>query len=149
MERPGLTSKLWYWSTILHRRGLTPLARVLKTFTFVTCGAALPYECEIADDVRLWHRGLGVVVAPSTRVGRDVRFAHGVTIGAAAGTDDQPPGRVVIEDGVRLGSGCIVLAGAGRVLTVGANSHIGAGAIVTKDVAPGAVMVGPAAHALS
>ncbi len=45
---------------------------------------------------------------------------------------------IVIEDNVWIGGGAIVLAG----VTVGLNSVVGAGAVVTKDVPPNVVVVG-------
>ncbi|NED55599.1 sugar O-acetyltransferase, partial [Micromonospora aurantiaca] len=45
---------------------------------------------------------------------------------------------IVIEDNVWLGGGAIVLPG----VTIGTNSVIGAGAVVTKDVPPNVVAVG-------
>lgn len=51
---------------------------------------------------------------------------------------------IVIEDDVWLGGGAIVLAG----VTVGADSVVGAGAVVTRDVPPGVVVVGNPARAL-
>lgn len=45
---------------------------------------------------------------------------------------------IVIEDGVFLGAHCIVLKG----VTIGKNSVIGAGSVVTKTVPPGEVWAG-------
>jgi UDP-2-acetamido-3-amino-2,3-dideoxy-glucuronate N-acetyltransferase len=50
----------------------------------------------------------------------------------------------VVEEGASLGSGCIVLGG----VTIGASALIGAGAVVTRDVAPGEVVAGVPARAL-
>ena len=43
-----------------------------------------------------------------------------------------------VEDGAWLGAGCIVLGG----VTIGANSIVAAGSVVSKDVPPAAIMVG-------
>jgi acetyltransferase-like isoleucine patch superfamily enzyme len=51
---------------------------------------------------------------------------------------------VVLEDGCDIGVGAIILPG----VTVGANAQVGAGAVVTRDVAPGAVVVGVPARPL-
>ncbi|WP_153535130.1 sugar O-acetyltransferase [Actinomadura macrotermitis] len=51
---------------------------------------------------------------------------------------------IVIEDNVWLGGGAIVLAG----VTIGADSVIGAGAVVTRDVPPGVVAVGTPAKVI-
>jgi lipopolysaccharide O-acetyltransferase len=54
-------------------------------------------------------------------------------------TEPQP---VVIEDGVTLGVGAVVKPG----VTIGAQSYIGAGSIVTSDVPPMSVAVGSPAR---
>ncbi|MBE1530796.1 maltose O-acetyltransferase [Actinomadura algeriensis] len=51
---------------------------------------------------------------------------------------------IVIEDNVWIGGGAIVLAG----VTIGANSVIGAGAVVTRDVPPDVVAVGSPARVI-
>ncbi|MFC9970616.1 sugar O-acetyltransferase [Spirillospora sp. NPDC127200] len=51
---------------------------------------------------------------------------------------------IVIEDNVWLGGGAIVLAG----VTVGADSVIGAGAVVTKDIPANVVAVGSPARVI-
>jgi acetyltransferase-like isoleucine patch superfamily enzyme len=45
---------------------------------------------------------------------------------------------IVIEEGVWLGTRCIILGG----VTIGANAVVGAGAVVTKDVPPFALVAG-------
>jgi len=47
-------------------------------------------------------------------------------------------GGVTLEEGVLVGTGAQIL----QYVTVGANATVGAGAVVTKDVAPGAVVIG-------
>jgi acetyltransferase-like isoleucine patch superfamily enzyme len=49
---------------------------------------------------------------------------------------------VVIEDRVWIGSRAIILKG----VTLGHDSVVGAGAVVTRSVPPGSVVVGPAAQ---
>ena len=80
-------------------------------------------------------------------IGRDdIRIGHGVTLSphvlvTAAGMDVHqglPPypratGPVVLEDGVWVGAGAIILPG----VTVGKNAVIAAGALVNKDVPAG------------
>lgn len=51
---------------------------------------------------------------------------------------------IVIEDNVWLGGGAIVLAG----VTVGRDSVVGAGAVVTRDVPPGVVVTGSPARVI-
>lgn len=52
-------------------------------------------------------------------------------------------GNIVIEDHAYIGSGAVIRQGQpDRPLTIGARAVIGMGAVVTKDVPPGAVMIG-------
>lgn len=135
--------RLWWWSTQLHQRGWSRAAKLLKLANFVLFKAVLPVECRIQPDVELWHRGMGTVIHPNTTIGRRVRIAHQVTVSVYS----QGPGPwgVVIEDGVTLGTGCLVASRARQQLTVGENAEVGAHAVVTRDVSPGARMVGPTA----
>jgi maltose O-acetyltransferase len=57
---------------------------------------------------------------------------------------DLAVGAVVIEDRVWIGARAIILKG----VRVGRDSVIGAGAIVTKSVPPGSVVVGQAARVI-
>jgi len=138
--------RIWWWSTRAHRRGWTPLAKVLKLVNFLAFRAVLPYECEIERDVTLMHRGLGTVVHPLTRVGRGVRIGHGVTI---TGGSHEPgsPHRVILGDGVEVGAHACVSPRWGRALTVGEGARIGINAVVIDDVAPGMRMIAPLADA--
>lgn len=139
--------KLWWWSTRLHRRRLTVLARILKAVNFQLFHAILPYECDIHPDVTLWHRGAGTVIHPSTRIGRRVKIGHGVTI-TAGSQEPGSPLATVIGDDVVVGAGSLVRPRQGHALHVGDGAQIGAHAVVVDDVPPGAVLVPPKATRL-
>ena len=49
-----------------------------------------------------------------------------------------------VKEGASIGSSATILCG----VTIGENSIVGAGAVVTKDVAPGTIVVGIPAHVL-
>jgi serine O-acetyltransferase len=80
-----------------------------------------------------------VVIGETAEIGDNVTIYQCVTLG---GTD--PAGGVggkrhpTILDGAIIGSGAQVLG----PITVGANARVGANAVVTRDVAEGATMVG-------
>lgn len=79
-------------------------------------------------------------------VGNNVMFAPNVTLTTANHPLDptlrskafQYAKKIVIEDNVWLGSGVVVLPG----VTIGKNSVIGAGAVVTKDIPPNVLAMG-------
>jgi sugar O-acyltransferase (sialic acid O-acetyltransferase NeuD family) len=79
-------------------------------------------------------------------VNRASTIGHDVRLGFAASTG---PG-VVLAGGVVVGAGAFVGAGATVLpeLTIGAGATVGAGAVVTKDVAPGDVVIGNPARVL-
>ncbi|MCH8614300.1 sugar O-acetyltransferase [Arsenicicoccus dermatophilus] len=84
-------------------------------------------------------------VAP-VRIGERVQIGPGVQLltathpldPVARGEGWEAAEPITIEDDVWLGGGALVLAG----VTVGRGSVVGAGAVVTKDVPPGVVVVG-------
>jgi acetyltransferase-like isoleucine patch superfamily enzyme len=94
------------------------------------------------------NRNTEIVAARSVRIGRDCKIGRDVLV---MDTDQHPlPGRalavepVVIEDRVWVGARAIILKG----VTIGHDAVVGAGAIVTRDVPPNAVVAGQPAHVL-
>jgi serine O-acetyltransferase len=80
--------------------------------------------------------GMGVVIGETAEIAPDVTLYHGVTLGGVSS-----------ERGKRhptLGSGVVVGAGAKILgaITIGANTRIGANAVVVKDIEPNKVVVG-------
>jgi UDP-2-acetamido-3-amino-2,3-dideoxy-glucuronate N-acetyltransferase len=93
-------------------------------------------------------------ICSGVQIGDDVFIGHGVMF-----INDKYPvasveGRLVrsewtlvetrVEDAVSIGSNATILCG----ITLGRGARIGAGAIVTRDVKPGELVVGPAARPL-
>jgi sugar O-acyltransferase (sialic acid O-acetyltransferase NeuD family) len=84
--------------------------------------------------------GVHTQVQYNATVGHDSRLGERVTVLPGANVS----GSVVLADDVTVGSGAVVLQGR----TVGAGAFVGAGAVVTRDVEPGAVVVGSPARQL-
>lgn len=127
-------AKLWWASTRMHARGWPRVARALAVLNYYVFHVDLPPEAVIARDLKLFHRGIGVVVNGNVQIGSGVRIVHGVTIGIAAGDGRERPGRIVIEDDVRIGANAVIMGREGRTLTIGEGASIGALAYVREDV---------------
>ncbi len=93
--------------------------------TWLDC--QFPELIRIEDDVTISFR-VTVVVHD------DARHMDRTTPGAGDGT----VAPVVLRRGCYLGAGCLVLPG----VTVGERAVVGAGAVVTRDVPPGKLVVG-------
>jgi acetyltransferase-like isoleucine patch superfamily enzyme len=130
------------------------------------------YGCRIGDDTKV---GSFVEIQKNAVVGRrckisshtficegvtiedDVFVGHGVIFindrrpratadGRLQTEDDWTVVPTLIKRGASLGSGAVILCG----ITIGENAMIGAGAVVTRDVAPGETVAGvPARHLAS
>lgn len=79
------------------------------------------------------------VIGESAEIGDDVTIYQNVTLGGTNPANGVPGKRhPTIRDGVIIGSGAQVLG----PITVGERARIGANAVVTREVPPGATMIG-------
>lgn len=124
--------RLWEWGLRLPAR---LLSHATRWFTGIEIhpAATLGRRCFI-------DHGSGVVIGETARVGDDVRIYHGVTLGAVR--LERGKRHPTVGDGVVIGAGAHILG----AVRVGSGARIGAGAVVLKDVPPGATVVGPAAQ---
>ena len=77
---------------------------------------------------------MGIVIHRGTQLGDDVVIGHQVTLGGRDLSNAAPR----VEDGVYIGAGAKILGG----VRIGRGATIGANAVITKDVPPGATVVG-------
>lgn len=105
-------------------------------------GAILCHNSMVTCDAIIgvgFHMNIYGYVAHDCLVGDFVTFAPRVSLN----------GRIKVEDDVYIGSDATFLPGrADKFLTVGKGAVIGAGALVTKDVAPGTIVAGVPAKPL-
>lgn len=123
-----ISSRLW------HRGSKLP-ARIVAEITRVLTGVEIHPAATLGTGVFIDH-ATGVVIGETAEVGNDVTIYHGVTLG---GTSLDPGKRhPTIGDRVTIGAGAKVLG----PITIGADSQIGANAVVVKPAPPGSVVVG-------
>ena len=118
------------------------IARIISQFSRFLTGIEIHPKAKIGENLFIDH-GMGVVIGETSEIGNNVTIYHMVTLGGISpsiNSDDQRDSKrhPTLMDNVVVGSGAQVL---GPVI-VGKNAKIGANAVVTKDVAENAVMVG-------
>ncbi|HEX3909865.1 MAG TPA: hypothetical protein VHW67_04085 [Solirubrobacteraceae bacterium] len=128
--------RLWSISIALRRRGHTRLARLVKKVNAALYRNSLPSTAAVGEGLELGGRSLGVVVHSNVEIGRDVSISHRVTIAVRSGS--KAPYRVIVEDGVSIGTGAVVISPYRANLRIGRGARIGPGAVVTRDVPAGA-----------
>ena len=114
-------------------------------FVEIQRGAEIGARCKVQSHT---------FVCEGVRIGDGVFVGHGVVFindkvpraatpdGRLQDQDDWMVLETVVEDGASIGSGAVILGG----VRIAAGALVGAGAVVTKDVEPGAIVVGvPAA----
>ena len=123
-----LSHKLWKHGFKLIARGISQIMRNLT-------GIEIHPGATIGHNLFIDH-GMGVVIGETAEVGDNVTLYHGVTLG---GTSlNKVKRHPTIEDHVVIGAGAKVLG----AITIGANSRIGANAVVVKSAPPDSVVVG-------
>jgi serine O-acetyltransferase len=164
--------RLWLLSIGLRERGHWILAFWCKQLNTLIYSNSLAPAASVSPDVYLGHNSIGTVVAGNVQIGSRVVLWHGVTLaagapprrpagasqasaaggpgdGAAEASAAMPAAgaatRIVVEDGVVIGAHAQLLPLRGT-LRIGRNARIGAGAVVTEDVPPGATVVSPPAR---
>ena len=124
----ALTHAVW-------NAGFHLTARVLSQVVRFLTGVEIHPAATVGDQVVVDH-GMGVVVGETAEIGDRVHMYHGVTLG---GNSPDPVKRhPTVEDDVTIGASATILGD----VVVGEGARVGAGAVVTDDVPPGATVVG-------
>ena len=130
--------KALYWHRVAHelyKKGEFYKARKISQKWTRKTGIEIHPGAQIGEGFFIDH-GHGVVIGETTIIGNNVTLYQGVTLG---GTGNETGKRhPTIEDNVMICSGAKVLGS----ITIGKNSKIGAGSVVTKDIPANSLAVG-------
>jgi len=119
-------------------------------FTHVLPGAVIGSECNICDHVFIENDviiGDRVTIKCGVQIWDGLRLENDVFVGPnATFTNDLFPRSkqpfelriTIVKNGASIGANATILCG----ITIGESAMVGAGAVVTKDVPPRAVVVG-------
>jgi acetyltransferase-like isoleucine patch superfamily enzyme len=119
----------------------------IGSFVEIQKNATIGKNCKISSHTFICE---GVHIEDNVFVGHNVTFIndkypHSTTKSGALQTEtDWKVVETFVKKGSSIGSSSTILCG----VTIGENSIIGAGAVVTKDVSPGTIVVGVPAHVL-
>jgi serine O-acetyltransferase len=133
---PGLHA-VWAYriSSRLWRAGLRLPARMVAQLARFLTGVEIHPGARIGRRLFIDH-GMGVVIGETAEVGDDVLMYHGVTLGGTSLRHEKR--HPTVGDRVVIGAGATILG----PVTIGADSLIGAGAVVLHDAPPHSLLVG-------
>lgn len=113
--------------------------------TFVGPFVEIQKNASVGDGCRVQSH---TFICEGVHIGDRVFVSHGVIFindrHPQANNPDWIPEETYVEDDAAIGSGAIIMGG----LRLGKGCHIGAGAVVTKDVAPGETVIGVPARVI-
>jgi sugar O-acyltransferase (sialic acid O-acetyltransferase NeuD family) len=130
------------------------IAAVAEALGFTPCAPLISPDVHVSQWVRIGRGSVvstGSVVTIDVEIGDHVQINHHCTIchdtvienGATLAPDVAMGGNVHLARAAYVGLGARVLNGKpGAALSIGEGATVGAGAVVTKDVAPGTTVVG-------
>lgn len=110
-----------------------PFIALYRVISEIAFGFELRPKTVIGPGLTIYH-GFGLVVNDHSVIGSGVILRNGVVIGNKVPGGPCP----TIEDGVEIGANAVIIGG----VRIGRNSKIGAGSVVTKDVAARSVVAG-------
>jgi sugar O-acyltransferase (sialic acid O-acetyltransferase NeuD family) len=111
--------------SLIHPRAVVSRSSVIGGGSVVFPGGVLGADVRVGDNTVIYS---GVVIEHDSRIGDHAYISPGAILAGA----------VTVEAGAFVGAGAVLLPR----ITVGAGATVAAGAVVTRDVAPGATVLG-------
>jgi UDP-2-acetamido-3-amino-2,3-dideoxy-glucuronate N-acetyltransferase len=131
--RVGAGSKIWHFSHVMRGARIGPRC-TLGQNVFVAGNAQLGAGCRVQNNVSIYD---GVVLGDDVFVGPSAVFTNVRTPRAALDRRREFE-RTVVGAGATIGANATIVCG----VTIGAYALVGAGAVVTRDIAPHAMVSG-------
>jgi serine O-acetyltransferase len=141
-------ARLWLLSIALRRRGHPRLALWVKKLNSVIYHNSLAPGASVSPDIRFGHHGFGTMIHSNVVIGERVKIWHNVTIAVRGLSGWRSEHAIVIEDDVTIGANSVLVSPRDGSLRIGRGARVGAGAVVTHDVPPGATVVSAPARVL-
>ena len=140
---PHITALFWhFFAHRLYKAGWPTLARRIALHSRHVTGIEIHPGATIGRGLFIDH-GMGVVIGETAIVGDNVTLFHQVTLGGMS--SKKAKRHPTIEDRVTIGAGAKVLG----PVVIGADSAIGANAVVVNDHPRDSIITGiPAKHRL-
>lgn len=139
---PGVHALAYYRvANILYKMHLFLLARIISQLARFLTGIEIHPGATIGKRLFIDH-GMGVVIGETSVIGDDCTLYHGVTLGGKSG--DSMKRHPTLKNNVSVGANAQLIGN----ITVGNHAFIGAGTVVTKDVADHQIIVGVAGRPL-
>lgn len=133
---PGLHA-LWFhrWAHFLWRHKLRFTARFVSHVSRFLTGIEIHPGAKIGRHFFIDH-GAGVVIGETAEIGDDVLLYQGVVLGGTSLKKEKR--HPTLGNSVVMGAGAVALG----AITIGDGVRIGSGSVVVKSVPPGATVVG-------
>ncbi len=128
----GDDTAIWHWAQVREGARIGRNCRIGKD-VYVDVDVTIGDDCKIQNFASLYR---GVAVADRVFIGPHVCFTNDRYPRAA--TSDWQVVPTVVQDGASIGANATILCG----ITIGRNAMVAAGAVVTKDVPPYALVAG-------
>ena len=131
-EKIGEGTVIWQFAIVLAGAEIGADCNI-NCHTFIENDVVIGDHCTVKSGVYLWD---GISIGNNVFIGPNVTFTNDKYPRSKAYPETFQ--KCVIEDGVSIGAGAIVLGG----ITIGKNAMIGAGSLVTKSIPPGELWFG-------
>lgn len=132
----GCGVSIWNWTKVREGASIGEDTNVGQG-AYIDFDTAIGKRCKIQNGVSVYH---GVVIGDDVFVGPNATFTNDRV--PRAHSADWQVTKTVVEDGVSVGANATIVCG----VTLGRHCMVAAGAVVTKDIPPHALVVGQPAR---